>query len=356
MLLPTIGEAGQGRLRAARVLLVGCGALGTVIADGLVRAGVGRLTLIDRDIVERTNLHRQVLFDEADAEAQMPKAEAARLRLERINGDVEVVAHAANFDAGNAAMLGESADLLIDGTDNYETRLLLNDLAVRRGVPLVYGGAVGTAGTQYTVLPHSVEGERPWEQAGVAGPCLRCLIGATPAPGSGPTCDTAGVLGPVAGQVAQMQVIEAIKVLVGDWAAVERRLRSFDAWKNQTHALEVAGSRDPQCPCCVQRRFDYLDADRSAASAALCGRNAVQVTPSVSEPATADRRRLDFAAVAERLAAHGRVDYNRFRLQAELPLRDRTCKLTLFADGRAIVHGTTDPTEARNLYARYVGL
>ncbi|MDY7108823.1 MAG: HesA/MoeB/ThiF family protein, partial [Planctomycetota bacterium] len=227
-LLPQIGEEGQRRLRAAHALVIGCGALGCVMADTLARAGIGALTIIDRDVVDLTNLHRQILFEERDAEEAIPKAEAARARIARLNGDVTVSAHVDDFHHHNAeAYLRRAApDLILDGLDNFATRYLLNDLAVKHGLPLVHGGAVGTRGTVLTILPHparrAVESRSAilWT-AGQATPCLRCVFPEPPAPGTGPTCDTAGVLGPLVMLVAARQAAEAIKLITGDIDAVE---------------------------------------------------------------------------------------------------------------------------------------
>ncbi len=347
MLLPDVGEAGQRRLLDARVLLVGCGALGSVIADALARAGVGSLTLVDRDVVEWTNLHRQVLYSEADARELMPKAEAARRALARINSGVRVDAHVADFTAANATQLADGCDVIVDGTDNFPTRLLLNDLAVERGVPFVYGGAVGTAGTLMTVLPRTDSGDAAWERDGHAGPCLRCLLGQTPSH-AGPTCDTIGVLGPLAGVVASHQAIEAIKVLLGRFDRIERRMRSIDAWANTYLAASVAAARDPQCPCCGVRRFDYLHAADDQAAVTLCGRDAVQITaPAGSQ--------TDLTALADRLAPLGEVTATPFLVRARLPFQGRTIRLSVFADGRAIAHGVDDAAAARAACARFLG-
>ncbi len=331
---------------AGHVLLVGCGALGSVIADALVRAGVGRLTIVDRDVVERTNLHRQVLFTEADARAMLPKAEAARRRLAEVNADVTLETHIADFTGANARQLAERVDVLVDGTDNFSTRLLLNDLAVERGVPYVYGGAVGTTGTWMTILPATPGGDTPWEQAGGATPCLRCLLGGEPSD-VGETCDTVGVLGPLAGIVALHEATQTIKCLLGRYDRVDRRMGSLDVWANEQHATDMHAARDEQCPCCARRRFDYLDGTRGHDTVALCGRDAVQFPAPSARP--------DLAALAERLRALGEVTSNAFMLRAGLPFQGRTVTLSVFADGRAIVQGAGDVAAARAACARYLG-
>lgn len=348
-LLAPIGEAGQRRLAAASVAVVGCGALGSVAAELLARAGVGRLVVIDRDVVELTNLHRQVLFDEADAAEALPKAEAARRKLQAINSAVAVEAHVADLTPTNADKLADGCNVIVDGTDNFETRYLLNDLTVKRSLPYVYGGAVGTAGTLMTVMPRSLHGQTPWEQAGVVGPCLRCV--AIEADGTGgASCDTVGVLGPLTAMVASMQSAEAIKLLIGHYNAVNRGLRAIDLWANTFRELEVTGAIDDDCPCCGRRRFDYLDGYAGSSTTTLCGRNAVQVSPEHSGG------RVDFEAVAGRLAGVGTVAANRFTLKATLETAGRSHELTLFPDGRAIIANTDDPAVARSIYSRYVGL
>lgn len=349
-LLEPIGEAGQRRLGRSSALVVGCGALGTVAAELLARAGVGRLVIVDRDVVELTNLHRQVLFDEADASESLPKAEAARRKLEAINADIAIEAHVADFTAA-AEPITAGVDVIVDGTDNFETRFLLNDLAVKRSTPYIYAGAVGTRGTMQVVLPRSAEGATAWEAAGIAGPCLRCLVDAGAGPGAGgPSCDTVGVLGPLTAAIAAMQAAEAIKLLVGDLDAVSRDLLAVDLWTNGFRRIDASAMADPDCPCCAHRRFDYLEGGAGSSTAALCGRNAVQVSPE------SPGRNVDFAAVADRLAGVGVVDANRFTLKATIEAAGRSHELTLFRDGRAIIANTEDPALARSLYSRYVGL
>lgn len=343
-LLSPIGLDGQAKLRRSRALLVGCGALGTVIADLLTRAGVGELIVVDRDVVELTNLQRQVLFDEADAEADLPKAEAAAIKLRAINREVKVRPVVADFAPSNAPQLAAGVDVLLDGTDNFETRYLLNDLSVKLAVPYVYGGAVATSGTLMTVLPAA--DEAPW---GEPTPCLRCLFPEVPSQ-RGMTCDTVGVLASVSATVAAAQVTEAIKVLLGDWQAVDRRLRSFDAWSNSWQAVDVTRSRATDCECCGLRTFECLDGGAFSQVVSLCGRNAVQVKPS-GGPVSAD-----FEALAESLHAHGSVAVNDYTLKVDLTHAGDDLHITLFADGRAIVQGTDDPAVARAVCSKYIGL
>lgn len=327
-----IGQAGQERLRGAKVLVVGCGALGSAAVDLLARAGVGRLTVVDRDFVEWSNLQRQLLFDEADAEAGVPKAVAAARAVARINSQIRVDPVVVDVRADNVEDLVAGADVIdvvIDGTDNLETRYLLNDVCVKRGVPWVYGGAVGSTGMAMAIVP------------GVTA-CFRCLFPATAATGTLATCDTVGVLASTVVVVAAFQFTSAVKLLVGNQAGIGD-LAAFDVW-SQDHE-HTPMPRRPDCPCCVQRRFEYLDSKLTSRSATLCGRNAVQVSPAAPIE-------VDLAQLAARLGAAGDV-----KVKAGLLLRFAVGEheLTVFPDGRAIVKGTGDPSVARTLYARYIG-
>jgi adenylyltransferase/sulfurtransferase len=332
-LLSRIGEDGQRRLQSARVLLVGCGALGTVIADQLVRGGVGMLRLCDRDLVELTNLQRQMLFDEADAAAGTPKAVAAATRMARINSSIVIEPHVVDVHSGNIEPLMDGVDLVLDGTDNVETRYLINDAAVKHGIPWIYGGCVGTSGRVATIIP-------------IKGACLRCLFPQPPGPGELPTCDTAGVLAAAASVVASLQVAAAYKVLLGDPSAAE--MISIDLWPVRVHAVSIADARRLDCPTCGERKFEFLDARAGAAAAALCGRNTVQIRPSNAVGA------IDFDVITPRLASAGAVERTPFFVRCSP--RESKLTLTLFPDGRAMVHGTSDPAAARSLYARLVGV
>jgi molybdopterin/thiamine biosynthesis adenylyltransferase len=343
-LLPGIGDAGQERLAGAHALIVGCGALGCAAADLLARAGVGTLTIVDRDLVEATNLQRQVLFDEG--QIGEPKAAAAADRLARVNSAVRTEPVIADFNATNAesiaaAATGRAPDAILDGTDNYETRFLINDLAVKAGVPYLYAGAVGTRGMAASFLP-------PF---GEDGPCLRCLFDGPPPPGSQPTCDTAGVLGPVIATVAGVQAGEAIKVLAGAPGRVRGTMLEFDAWANTRRTIELAPMRDPACACCARRSFEYLGRP-AAEPVSICGRDAIQVLPSGAG-------RVDLAALAERLDAHGSFVATRFLVRgsfaSETGESGEPVGLTVFGDGRALIQGVTDSSRARSMYAKYVG-
>jgi adenylyltransferase/sulfurtransferase len=333
-LLPQVGPTGQQRLAASRVLLIGCGALGTTIADQLVRAGVGHLTLADRDIVELTNLQRQTLFDERDAADGLPKAIAAANRLRAINSTVQVTPLVSDVHAGNIeGLISSGVNLILDGTDNVQTRYLINDVSVKHALPWIYGAAVGTDGRVMTIVPP-------------ATPCLRCIFPTPPGAHELPTCDTAGVLGMAATIVGAFQTIEAIKILTAQPPAPA--LLRFDFWQPRLHATPLAGAKRSDCPCCSQRRFEYLDAITAGDTAAtLCGRNAVQVRP-------ARTSEMNLETLANKLAPTGEV--TRTSHVVRCTLRDPAgVRLTVFPDGRSLIHGVNDPARAKSLHARFIG-
>jgi molybdopterin-synthase adenylyltransferase len=320
-----IGREGQARLGAARVVVVGCGALGSVASEMMVRAGAASVTVIDRDFVEESNLQRQSLFDEADVALGMPKAAAAEAHLRALNSDVTVRGIVTDFVADNADTLLAGADLVLDGTDNFETRFLLNDVCVRAGLPWVYGACVGSYGLALLVRPK-------------VSPCLRCLLEERPAPGSGPTCDTAGV-------VAGIQVAEALKLLSGHTDALLPGLVTVDLWQSQFDVLDLRG-RAPWCPACTSGQFDYAVAGPAGGSAVLCGRDAVQVRPG-------REAQVDLGALAERVGASADVRaVNEHLVRFVVPEGE----LVVFRDGRAIVKNVRDTAQARSLYAKYVGV
>lgn len=327
ILFPGIGEEGQRRLAEARVAIVGCGATGSVLAGLLARAGVGSLRIIDRDYVEASNLQRQGLFDEADAAASLPKAIAAARKLAACNSEIVVEPEVADLTPENIGRLLSGTQLLLDGTDNFETRYLLNDFAVQAGVPWIYCAAVGSYGLTMNILP----GETA---------CLACIFPESPQ-GALETCETAGVLGPVVSLVASAAAAEALKLLVGAHSQLRRTLLSWDCWSNQTSALNPGGPR-PDCRACGRRDFVHL-AGQGRPQITLCGRNSVQIHER--------HRPLDFAALSERLRAHGTVRHNEFVLK----FWHEAYEFTLFPDGRAIIKGTSDTAVARSLYARYIG-
>ncbi len=350
MLLPQIGPEGQQRLSASHAAVVGCGALGACLADMLARAGVGRLTLIDRDLIELTNLQRQVLYDEQDLADGLPKAEAARRRLSRINSSIALDAVVDDVNPSNVERLIGDADAILDGLDNFETRYLLNDLSVKRGIPYVYGGAVATHGMTAAFLPHASPAgrpARPWDAH--AGPCLRCVFDAAPPAGTSQTCDTAGVLGPLIGIIANWQAVEAIKILAGRFDAVTRDLTTIDVWRGEHHRLNISGAyRAGECLCCGQGKFEHLAGEFSGATASLCGRDAVQIVPRLAAT-------TDLESLAARLGPHGRVERNRYLLRAQLNDSSGPIELTVFPNGRAIIKGTNRPDVARGIYAKYLG-
>jgi adenylyltransferase/sulfurtransferase len=379
-LLPQIGEAGQAKLAAARVLLVGCGALGTNIAEQLVRAGVGFLRLVDRDIVELTNLQRQVLFDENHAQTAWPKAAAAAERLAAINSSVTIDAQVLDVHAGNVEELAawsplppvlrgervrvrgasasnssasqqkepphpnplprstggegtrELVDLILDGTDNVSTRYLLNDVAVKHQIPWIYGACVGVEGRMLPIRPGK-------------SPCLRCIFPSPPRPEELATCDTAGVLGSAAAVVASLQVVAAIKLLMGGQAALSDELLTLDLWSNRFHRMRLQDARRPDCTCCVLRQFEFLSRPPDESAVTLCGRDAVQIRGT---------GQVELNTMAARWQQLGAVEQNRYFVRCQLTEPAQT-RLTLFADGRLIVQGTRDANRAKSLYARFVG-
>jgi adenylyltransferase/sulfurtransferase len=327
-----LGEEGQRRLMASRVTLVGCGALGTVLANSLVRAGVGHLRLIDRDFIETNNLQRQILFDEDDVAASLPKAEAAARKLRRINSTVEIEPVVVDVDRTNILELAGDADVILDGSDNFEVRYIINDAAVKLNKPWVYGGCIGSYGQSMTIIP----GETP---------CLRCVFEAAPNPGEAGTCETAGVLGPIVNIVASIQAAEALKLLAGKRETVNRELLYVDVWDNTTRRIKIAGLLGKvDCPCCQRNKLEWLDGAHGAQTTSLCGRNAVQVSHRIAG-------KLDFETMSRELSALGKVSFNKFLLKFDVD----GYQFTVFPDGRAIIKGTNDADKAKTLYAKYVG-
>jgi molybdopterin/thiamine biosynthesis adenylyltransferase len=327
ILFPGIGERGQETLLRSHAVVVGCGALGSFHAAALARAGVGRITVIDRDYVESSNLHRQWLFDEADAAAALPKAAAAGRHIARINSGVSARGVVADLTPANVSDLLGDANVILDGTDNFETRYLINDFAVSRGIPWIYGAAVGSYGLTMAVIPGQTA-------------CLRCVY-PDPPTGVQPTCETAGVINVIVSAVASIQVADALKILCGSTETGPSRITTMDVWSGGIRQIE-APARDPECPACGRREFPYLE-ERSRPPAVLCGRNAVQIQER--------ERPIDLMALRTRLEPLGEVRANEFALRFVAP----PYEMTVFPDGRAIVKGTSDPGVARSLYARYVG-
>jgi len=331
MRYPPLGKAGQQRLNESSALICGCGALGSVLANTLARAGVGHLRIVDRDFLELNNLQRQVLYDEQDVAAGIPKAIAAQNKLRAINSDIEIEAIVTDVDHTNIGALVEGVDMILDGTDNFETRYLLNDASIHFNIPWVYGGCIGAEGQTMTILP----GETP---------CLRCLMPESPPPGSTPTCDTAGILGSIINVIASIEACEAMKILSGHPEAINRTLMVFELWDNRIRQVKLDSLMGSDCETCGQRKFPWLEGERGSHTAILCGRNAVQL----SFP---NRQSLSLESLAEKLRDVGEVTGNRFLLRLAVD----EFLITVFPDGRAIIGGTEDITEAKTVYAKYIG-
>ncbi len=325
ILFHALGEPGQERLLQAHAAIAGCGALGTFQAAALARAGVGHLTIVDRDYVEPSNLQRQWLFEEADAAEALPKSAAAERHLRRINSGVRVRGVVADLTPANIVELLGDADVILDGSDNFETRYLINDFAVSRGIPWIYGAAVGSYGITMPVIPGQTS-------------CLRCIYPEPPG-GAQPTCETAGVLNSVTAAIAALQSAAALKLLAG--CAVRASITTMDVWEGSIRQIEQPPA-SPDCPTCGRRDFAYLDGTRRA-PVSLCGRNAVQIHERA--------RPLDLAQLRAALQPLGEVRANDFALRFLIA----PYEMTIFPDGRAIVKGTSDIGLARSLYARYVG-
>ncbi len=330
ILFREIGATGQEKLLASRVLIVGCGALGASHAEMLARAGVGKLRIVDRDFVEFTNLQRQTLFKESDAAERLPKAVAAKTRIAEINSEIEVEALVADVNNSNVESFISGCDLVLDGTDNFQVRYLLNDACIKNNVTWIYGAAVSSYGTTMTIIPGKT-------------PCLRCIFDEMPDAGSSPTCDTAGVIMPIIATVSATQVSEALKILVGDFASLHGSLMQFDVWANDRQRIKL-DAPNPDCKCCGQKVFEFLDAEQQEFAAVLCGRNAVQIAP----PQTTN---LDLKSLSARLGASVDVKQNEFLLRFAAD----DVEMTVFRDGRAIIKGIDDVAEARVLYSKYIG-
>ena len=322
-----VGSEGQKRLALAQVAVVGCGATGSAVASLMARSGVGSIRIIDRDYVEPSNLQRQTLFDESDAKESLPKAIAAARRIAAFNSQIVIEPKVADLTPENAESLLQGVQLILDGTDNFETRYLVNDFAVKQGVPWIYAAAVGSYGTTLNVLPGTTA-------------CLACIFPDLPQ-GTFETCETSGILNSAVNLVASVEATEALKLLVGAEDKVRRTLLSFDVWTNERAEIKASQPRSG-CRACGQRDFVHLEGE-GRPHITLCGRNSVQIHER--------HRAVDFSEMNERLKPHGTVRHNDFVLKF---WRD-PYEMTLFPDGRAIIKGTTDPGIARSLYARFVG-
>jgi molybdopterin-synthase adenylyltransferase len=328
-----IGQVGQDRLSKAHIAIVGVGALGCACADALARAGIGTLTLIDRDLVEASNLQRQLLYTEADAAANKPKAIAAADRLAALNRDIRILPHIAHLGASNAEQLLSDVDLILDGTDNFAVRYLLNEISVKHSIPWIYAGAVGASGMTMTIIP----GETP---------CLHCLFPVPPAGGMLDTCETAGVLSPIISAIASVQTMEALKWISGNSPQLHRSLLQIDLWRNERQAISLTGARKPNCPVCAERNFDRLNEDPDETlTLSLCGRKTIQIHP--PKPS-----RLQLESIAKRWEPLGEIELNSYFLRLSMPDQPT---LSLFRDGRALVSGTDDEKIAQRLYAGLMG-
>ncbi|MFE5391383.1 molybdopterin-synthase adenylyltransferase MoeB [Bacillus thuringiensis] len=329
-LFKPIGSKGQEKIRNKHVLIVGAGALGSASAESFVRAGVGKLTIIDRDYVEWSNLQRQQLYSEQDAREKMPKAIAAKNRLEQINSEVQI--HAFVMDATSENMKGllKNVDVIIDATDNFDIRFVINDLSQKHNIPWVYGSCVGSYGMSYTIIPQET-------------PCLHCMLKNIPV--TGVTCDTAGIISPTVQIVAAYQVAEALKILVGDLSVIRKTFFMFDIWSNQNHFIKLGKIKTDTCLSCgLNRTYPYLSYENQTKAAVLCGRNTVQIR-------TVDNRKYNFDDIEKVLQKLGKVDRNPYLLSCQFD----DYRVVVFRDGRVFIHGTNDISKAKQLYYRVFG-
>lgn len=334
VLFAPIGEKGQKLISHSRVAIVGMGALGTVLANHMVRAGVGFVRLIDRDFVEMSNLQRQMLYDEQDAVQSAPKAVAAAHRLKAINSLVEIEPHVIDLNPTNAESLLTDVDLILDGSDNFAVRFLINDVSVKHRIPWIYGGAVSSRGVTMSIIPGNT-------------PCLRCMFGQAPSHGTSETCDTAGVIGSIIHIIASYQATEALKILVKDYEHLHKKMIQFDLWHNHYTPIDISKARKTDCPACSLERYEYLESDLGADTIqSLCGRNSVQIQPVHSST-------MNLKEWYDRLKPLGRVEINPFLLKF---YPDEDICLILFPDSRAIIQGTDNPDLAKSLYSRFIGM
>ncbi|HEY3041384.1 MAG TPA: ThiF family adenylyltransferase [Pyrinomonadaceae bacterium] len=325
-----IGNEGQRRLLKSRALIVGCGALGSAHAESLARAGVGNLRIADRDFVEASNLQRQTMFTERDAAERIPKAIAAARHIREINAEIQVEPEIVDVNQSNIERLVRDCDVVLDGTDNFATRYLINDACVKHEISWIYGAAVGSYGVTMTIKPHQTA-------------CLRCVFEEAPPAASAPTCDTAGVIMPIISVVSAVQVAEALKLLTGNNENLHGSLMQFDVWRNEWRKINP-GPPSRGCPTCGLGNFTTLEAGSGDFAAILCGRNAVQISP-------AQTTKLNFEELAERLRVTGEVKFNDYLLR----FRTGDFELTVFQDARSIIRGTNEIKTARSLYAKYIG-
>ncbi|WP_156291646.1 MoeB/ThiF family adenylyltransferase [Oceanobacillus salinisoli] len=328
MLFKPIGEAGQQKISSKHVLILGCGALGSANAENLVRAGVGNITLIDRDYVELSNLQRQQLYTEKDVQDQIPKAVAAKTRLQEINSDTVIHAHVLDANPNSLRPLLKEIDLVIDATDNFDARFMLNDLLQKHALPWIFGSCVGSTGMSYTILPNQT-------------PCLRCLLDTIPVTGA--TCDSVGIISPAVQMVVAHQTTEALKILIDDLAKLRTSLVTFDLWNNQYHKMNVDRARKTDCPTCGENpSYPNLNYESSARTEVLCGRNTVQIRTS---------QKLNLNILANRLQQIAPIHQNDFLLSIEY----QSYRLVFFQDGRTLIHGTNSIEKAKKIYYQLAG-
>ena len=330
MLLKEIGDSGQRKLMKSRAVVIGCGALGTAIANTLVRMGVGFIVIADRDYIEIDNLHRQILFDEDDIREGLPKSVAAAVKLDKINPKIVITPFVTDINAGNIQDVIRGADCVIDGTDNFETRFLINDACHKLNIPWIYGGVVGTYGMSFTIIP----GETA---------CFRCFMRDAPKTGETETCDTAGVLATAVSIIASIETTEAVKILSGNKKDINRELVTVDIWNGVWKSFQI--KKDVNCPLCAKGNYDFLDERVSSKTVSMCGRNAIQITPG-------KKTIIGFKDIARKLEPIGKVSYNEYILKFSAD----GCEITLFTDGRAIIKGAKNEAAARTIFSKYIGL
>ncbi|HHT9129924.1 MAG TPA: ThiF family adenylyltransferase [Candidatus Brocadiaceae bacterium] len=328
-----IGKQGQKKLMEKTAVLVGCGALGCTSANLLVRSGIRCLKIIDRDYIEESNLQRQSLFDEEDISKNLPKAIAAQRKLQKVNSEIQIESLVADLNPSNIETLLKNTNIVIDGTDNFEARFLVNDYCVKEGIPWIYGACVGSMGLTMNIVPSKT-------------PCLRCVLESIPPVGTTETCDTEGIIAPIASLIASIQVAEALKILTDNFDALSKGLLKVDLWRNEIKRLDVESVKEKSdCVTCKQRHYEFLSKDRYSITTSLCGRNAIQILhPNGSK--------LDLARLAARLEKVGGVSFNSFLLRLKIDKYE----LTVFPDGRSIISGTNDASVAKGLYAKYIGM
>ena len=331
--LQQIGEDRQRLLMNSTAVVIGCGALGTISSSYLVRAGIGQIRIIDRDFIEENNLQRQLLFDENDISENLPKAIAAQRKLQKTNSNVRVEGIVTDVNYSNIDELTKDADIIIDGTDNFETRFLINDYCVKSSVAWIYGACIGSRGVMMNIIPSKT-------------PCLRCVFETMPQIGSFPTCDTAGVIGPIAGIIASFQVAEAIKILTGDYASVNKNLLEIDVWETKLRQIDISDLKNiNNCPTCKLHNYDFLEAEAGIMTTFLCGKNATQVI-------SRSTGNIDLRKLEQRLGSIADVSCNAFMLK----FRVNDHSFTVFTGGSAIITGTADSSTAKGLYSKYLGM